>query len=222
MAVKPERLCVLGQKDLLVVGAFRDERVRADEALVSDNNIVGDSRVHREKAVSSHGHYSREIGARGEPAMIANGAVMSNHRSAPDKDIISEPNARVDHDVVHDETVLAILAVLRQSRLGMDIGDKRVSFRLGVLTFTSSQRIELLIAERDEHRIFTRGIELLDFLERNRGKTLPGVRDQKGAIHGGSHDFEIAVVAEKIKDYLGDFACAEKDDRFHEVAEAIV
>ena len=63
MAVKPKRLCVLGQKDLLIVGALGDERVRANEALVSDNNIVRDRRVHGEKAVSSHGHYSGKIRA---------------------------------------------------------------------------------------------------------------------------------------------------------------
>jgi hypothetical protein len=221
-AVKPEWLSVLGQKNLLVVGAFSDERVRTDEAFVSDNNIVRDRRVHGEKTVSSHGHYPGEIRAGSKPAMVADGAVMSDHSPAPDEDIISEPNVRVDHDMVHDEAVLAILAVLRQARVGMDVGNKSVSLPFGFLAFASSQRIEFLIADSDEHRVPIRWIELLDFLERNSRKTLPGVRDQKGAIHRAGHDFEIAVVAEKIKEHLGDLARAKKDDRFHEVAEAIV
>ena len=221
-AIKPERLCVVGQENLLIVGAFRYERVRTDEAFVSDDNVVRDRRVNGEKAVPSHRHYSRDISARGKPTMVADGAVVPDHGPAPDEDIISEPNARVDHDVVHDEAVLAILAVLRQARLGMDVGDKRVPFTFGFLTLTGPQRIEFLIPKSDEHRILIRGVELLDFLERHNRKTLPGVAGEEGAVHRAGHDFEIAVVAEKIEKYLGDFACAEKNDRFHEVAEAIV
>jgi hypothetical protein len=154
--------------------------------------------------------------------MIANGAVMPDHRSAPDENVISEPNARVDHDMVHDEAVLAILAVLWQARLGMDVRNKSVTFAFSFFAFTGAQRVELLISDSDEHRIFIRRVELFDFLEWNCRKILPGVRDKKGTIHCAGHDFEIAVVAQKIKEHLGDFARAEKDYRFHEVAEAIV
>jgi hypothetical protein len=104
----------------------------------------------------------------------------------------------------------------------MDVRDKRVPFPFGFLTFTSPQGIKFLISDSDEHRILIRGVELLDFLEGYSRKTLPGVRGEERPVHRNGRDFQIAVVTEKIEEYVGDFTCPKKDDRFHEVAEAIV
>jgi hypothetical protein len=54
MAGKSEWLGVLSQKNLAVVGTFGDERIRPNETLISDDNIVRDCRINCEKAILPH------------------------------------------------------------------------------------------------------------------------------------------------------------------------
>ena len=53
MTIQPKCLRAPSQEDLIVVGALRDEGVSADEAFVSDDNVMHYRCVHGEKATPS-------------------------------------------------------------------------------------------------------------------------------------------------------------------------
>ena len=115
MAVQPEWFGAFGQEDLTIFGAFGDQGIGADEAFVSHDHVVAHGGVHGEEAVFPYRDYAGDVRAGGKPAVIADRAVVSNHRAAPNENVVSEPNARVDEDIVHDEAILAILAVCGQA-----------------------------------------------------------------------------------------------------------
>jgi hypothetical protein len=115
MAVQPEGFRAPGHEDLAISGAFGDQGIGANEAFVPNDNVMADGSVHGEKTAFPDRNHAGDVGAGGKPAVIADRAVVPNHRSTPNKDVVSKPHAGMNHHIVHDEAIFAILAILGQT-----------------------------------------------------------------------------------------------------------
>src|SRR5213082_761164 len=97
----------------------------------------------------------------------------------------------------------------------MNERNKSITLCFSFGAFAGADRVQFLVSESDEHRILIRRIMLLDLLESDHRQALPFISGKKRAIYGASDNIVVAVMAEEIKQNLGDLACSEKDDRFH-------
>jgi len=104
--------------------------------------------------------------------VILDDAVMPNVVTAPQNDVTTNFDERLNGIVFKDESVVTTLESRKDRSLRTNIADKFVAAALGVIVFLSPNVVHFLKAHRNEHLEFGRRITLMYFLEGNNRQTL--------------------------------------------------
>src|SRR5438094_5945870 len=148
--------------------------------------------------------------------MVSDDRVMADVIAAPENDVVSDPDERVDDGRVEDEAVVAQLDRDQDVSTRADVGDQLVAEVLAAVVDLRSGLVHPAEADCDEERVGVGRMSRQQTLKRDDWQSQQFVLGDELLVDREGRYLVVAVLTEVNGCYPGEVADAEDDDGLHE------
>src|SRR5258706_7320638 len=148
-----------------------DNGGHANQAVLTDLNIVRDSAVDSQETVFTNFAIARNNHMRRDKYIVANYGLVTDVIATPQDNVITYTHRVLQHVVFHDEAILADLYVVPDEGARAYVRRERITFLFRGLVKTSAHTVQLCVRDSDKSTMPRGRVSALDFLEGYNWKT---------------------------------------------------
>jgi hypothetical protein len=155
----------LTQIDAILCGISKQKDAAPDDASVADYDMIAQRGIDTDKALFADYNPTRDHDISGDEAVIADARMMADMIVAPKNYIIAYRREWLDHVTFEDEAVVPDARIVEEGISSADEAREPIAHRFRREIFFLAQRVELGIADRDEHAVRVRWIDFSNLLK---------------------------------------------------------